>query len=120
MPTLTRNRPGQALLFVWALEQHSSRRGWKAGDEQDVLVPWVLKGKPPNTSSSATQGETQSSGAGEVFNRYYHLYAAGELEAECAQAGARVVRNGYDRDNWWVVVEPGLGSEPGPGPGPEV
>ncbi|KAF2456884.1 S-adenosyl-L-methionine-dependent methyltransferase [Lineolata rhizophorae] len=36
--------PGRALIFVWALEQKSSRRGWDEGDDQDVLVPWVVKG----------------------------------------------------------------------------
>ncbi|GME98861.1 unnamed protein product [Ambrosiozyma monospora] len=33
---------GQALIYCWALEQDGSRRGWKKGMEQDVLVPWVL------------------------------------------------------------------------------
>lgn len=40
---------GQALFFVWALEQKGSRRGWDEGGEQDVLVPWVLK---PTVQSS--------------------------------------------------------------------
>ena len=26
-----------------ALEQRTSRRGWDKGDDQDVMVPWVLK-----------------------------------------------------------------------------
>ncbi|KAK4204661.1 S-adenosyl-L-methionine-dependent methyltransferase [Triangularia verruculosa] len=34
---------GQILVYVWALEQGSSRRGWDEGGEQDLLVPWVLK-----------------------------------------------------------------------------
>lgn len=34
---------GQVLLYVWALEQGNSRRGWDEGGEQDLLVPWVLK-----------------------------------------------------------------------------
>ncbi|RMZ91694.1 hypothetical protein DV736_g1050, partial [Chaetothyriales sp. CBS 134916] len=34
---------GRALIFAWALEQKSSRRGWDRGDDQDVLVPWVFK-----------------------------------------------------------------------------
>jgi tRNA (uracil-5-)-methyltransferase TRM9 len=124
--------PGQALIFVWALEQSvSSKRGWKDGDAQDVLVPWVLKksGKasrapskatatsnagqppPPNRveAGAAASGETGASGsAGEdkVYNRFYHLYREGELESECEAAGGKVVKGGYDRDNWWVVIEP--------------
>ncbi|KAL2167063.1 hypothetical protein VTG60DRAFT_1822 [Thermothelomyces hinnuleus] len=34
---------GQVLVYVWALEQGTSRRGWDEGGEQDLLVPWVLK-----------------------------------------------------------------------------
>ncbi|KAH6621323.1 S-adenosyl-L-methionine-dependent methyltransferase [Chaetomium sp. MPI-SDFR-AT-0129] len=34
---------GQVLVYVWALEQGTSRRGWDEGSEQDLLVPWVLK-----------------------------------------------------------------------------
>ncbi|KAK0704979.1 S-adenosyl-L-methionine-dependent methyltransferase [Lasiosphaeris hirsuta] len=40
---------GQVLVYVWALEQGNSRRGWDEGGEQDLLVPWVLK------STSQTQ-----------------------------------------------------------------
>lgn len=36
---------GQALIYCWALEQENSRRGYKEGDDQDVLVPWVLQEK---------------------------------------------------------------------------
>ena len=109
-----RTAPGQALLFVWALEQSSSRRGWAAGDEQDVLVPWVLhqthKPRPASTDADAQQSEGKDGKGDTVFNRYYHLYAAGELQGECEAAGASVVRSGYDRDNWWVVVEPASAS----------
>ncbi|KAL2265660.1 hypothetical protein VTJ83DRAFT_6760 [Remersonia thermophila] len=34
---------GKVLVYVWALEQGTSRRGWDQGGEQDLLVPWVLK-----------------------------------------------------------------------------
>ena len=156
-------QPGQALIFVWALEQRSSRRGFDTGDSQDQLVPWVLKpgrdagstkqrrSRPTKASASAkTNPEGQCRGEGEseaelrnddgrgramaddaisnstsqsirqetkaevsekTFHRFYHLYQAGELESECAQAGARVVERGYDRDNWWVIVEPGNEAE---------
>lgn len=33
----------KALIYVWALEQGSSRRGYHEGMNQDVLVPWVMK-----------------------------------------------------------------------------
>ena len=77
------------MIYVWALEQESSRRGWKAGGEQDVMVPWVkkTKGMPDQT-----------------FERYYHLYAKGELEEDVVTAGGEVVESGYERDNWWVIA----------------
>ncbi|EGO56498.1 hypothetical protein NEUTE1DRAFT_83783 [Neurospora tetrasperma FGSC 2508] len=38
---------GQVMVYVWALEQGESRRGWDEGGEQDLLVPWVLKSQQP-------------------------------------------------------------------------
>ncbi|KAK1754564.1 S-adenosyl-L-methionine-dependent methyltransferase [Echria macrotheca] len=68
---------GQVLVYVWALEQGASRRGWDEGGEQDLLVPWVLKSqtqaraqkecrhgqatsKDVNTAVTNTGGETPS------------------------------------------------------------
>lgn len=34
----------EALIYVWALEQKNSRRGYDDTMEQDILVPWVLEG----------------------------------------------------------------------------
>lgn len=45
---------GKALIFVWALEQKGSRRGWDEGGEQDVMVPWVMQNerkKPPRSEN---------------------------------------------------------------------
>lgn len=81
--------PGEALLYVWALEQDSSRRGWKTGDVQDVMVPWVLKSK-------GQQDKT--------YQRYYHLYKKGELEEDIATAGGVVIESGYEKDNWWAIA----------------
>ena len=81
--------PGKALLYVWALEQDSSRRGWKAGDEQDVMVPWVLKSKGKEDKT---------------FQRYYHLYRKGELEGDVDSAGGVVLESGYEKDNWWAIA----------------
>ncbi|GME78512.1 unnamed protein product [[Candida] boidinii] len=41
----------------------------------------------------------------EVRMRYYHLYKKNELKENAELAGGKVVRDGYERDNWWVVVE---------------
>lgn len=82
-------RPGgKVLIYAWALEQGTSRRGWDEGSEQDTLVPWVMrsKGKPDET-----------------YQRYYHLYRKGELEEDAEAAGGVVLESGYERDNWWVI-----------------
>ncbi|KAL2264131.1 hypothetical protein VTK26DRAFT_1652 [Humicola hyalothermophila] len=107
---------GQVLVYVWALEQGTSRRGWDEGGEQDLLVPWVLK-----SQQKKQQKGTQDQGAGAaggavaepgtapghtdpVFQRYYHLYRRGELEEDVRGAGGVVVKSGYEKDNWWVVA----------------
>jgi tRNA (uracil-5-)-methyltransferase TRM9 len=53
------------------------------------MVPWVLKskGQPDQT-----------------YQRYYHLYAKGELEEDVISAGGAVVESGYEKDNWWVIA----------------
>ncbi|KAK0740200.1 hypothetical protein B0T18DRAFT_439969 [Schizothecium vesticola] len=105
---------GHVLVYVWALEQGNSRRGWEEGGEQDLLVPWVLKsqtrtpktkaprgpktskdtpsgGEPPSPTASADAAGAGGVGQPDpVFKRFYHLYRQGELEE--------------DRDNWWVVA----------------
>lgn len=88
--------PGRALLYVWALEQKLSRRGWDEGDEQDVMVPWVMK----HTERENNAGEAR------VYNRYYHLYCQGELEHDIRQAGGFIIDSGYERDNWWAIATP--------------
>ncbi|PQE09862.1 tRNA (uracil-5-)-methyltransferase trm9 protein [Rutstroemia sp. NJR-2017a BBW] len=87
---------GKALIYVWALEQKSSRRGWDEGGEQDVMVPWVMKtGKKNNPTG---EGPTE-----QTFQRYYHLYRSGELEEDITAVGGTVLESGYEKDNWWAI-----------------
>ncbi|KAK3304544.1 S-adenosyl-L-methionine-dependent methyltransferase [Chaetomium strumarium] len=122
---------GQVLVYVWALEQGTSRRGWDEGGEQDLLVPWVLKSQQKQQKQQKARKRTQSQGTGgasardvggegpptptasegrapsqadPVFQRYYHLYRKGELEGDVLAAGGVVVSSGYEKDNWWVVA----------------
>ncbi|WYZ37510.1 hypothetical protein EsH8_II_001016 [Colletotrichum jinshuiense] len=89
---------GKVLVYVWALEQSSSRRGWDAGAAQDQLVPWVTKGKAqPQQPQQPPQSQDVT------FQRYYHLYRQGELEEDVVEVGGRVLESGYVRDNWWVI-----------------
>ena len=120
---------GRALIFVWALEQKDSRRGWDTGHDQDVMVPWVMKigqaksqkgPKSKDTTQSRTSADTSAPGeqaqasdsddkptGDRTFHRYYHLYKGGELEADIVQAGGVVVESGYERDNWWAILSRG-------------
>lgn len=88
------SRTGTALLFVWALEQKSSRRGWDENCEQDIMVPWVMKPKLNEEGASE-----------KIYQRYYHLYRNGELEESVRQAGGQVLEAGYEKDNWWAIVK---------------
>ncbi len=90
---------GQALVYVWALEQESSRRGWKEGGEQDVMVPWVMK-TPKKFFEDGTIVEAIET----TYQRYYHLYKKGELEDNIISAGGEIVRAGYEKDNWWAIA----------------
>lgn len=94
-PGSQENPGGRALIYVWALEQKSSRRGWDKGDNQDVMVPWVLK-------SGSSKGD--SNDPPKTFHRYYHLYEESELERDIGSAGGRVLESGYEKDNWWAIA----------------
>ena len=91
---VTKSDAGKVLIYVWALEQKSSRRGWDESDEQDVMVPWVMKHR------TSRDGAEQS----KTFERYYHLYRRGELENDIMQAGGVVIEHGYEKDNWWAIA----------------
>jgi len=85
----------KALIYVWALEQKNSRRGWDEGHEQDVMVPWVMKSGKKNPNEDGTTEKT--------FQRYYHLYRSGELQEDIKTIGGEVVEAGYEKDNWWAI-----------------
>ncbi|KAI6249214.1 tRNA (carboxymethyluridine(34)-5-O)-methyltransferase [Erysiphe necator] len=91
------HQDGQALIFVWALEQKGSRRGWHEGGEQDITVPWVMKSNWVKTDENGTKDET--------FLRYYHLYKEGELEEDIISVNGKVLDYGYERDNWWAICQ---------------
>lgn len=116
-------RPGgRALVYVWALEQKDSRRGWDEGHPQDVMVPWVMHKPQPKSkkgkkakkepkeqhiepSTVEAQEDPAEHTADKTFHRYYHLYKQGELEHDLEVAGGSIVESGYEKDNWWAIAE---------------
>ncbi|KAI8960613.1 S-adenosyl-L-methionine-dependent methyltransferase [Daldinia sp. FL1419] len=128
-------RSGKVLVYVWALEQGTSRRGWDEGTaDQDQLVPWVMKTKSnksskkqphpqhqraeqqqqaSNKKESDDTSNAQDTGApiptdsnNNTYQRYYHLYRKGELEEDVEAAGGEILGSGYEKDNWWVIASP--------------
>jgi tRNA (uracil-5-)-methyltransferase TRM9 len=111
---------GKALIYVWALEQKDSRRGWDEGHEQDVMVPWVMKTreKPKKEKGKGKKKAELEEASGDhektpeaqpeskTYLRYYHLYKKGELEHDINEAGGIVIENGYEKDNWWAIATP--------------
>lgn len=125
---------GEALIYCWALEQESSRRGYKEGDSQDILIPWVLQAKQPKkdkpkrsrkkkfqkaeeevkeepTDQQQPQQEqddiqTENASEPDVKYRYYHLYKKGELADNALKAGKfSISEEGYEKDNWWIIIK---------------
>ena len=87
--------------------------------QQDVFVPWHLPATNTNantTTTTTTTTTTNTTAQGSppketVFHRYYHLFRKGELEELVQQAAAEAhipiatLHSGYDRDNWYTIVE---------------
>lgn len=110
---------GEVLIYCWALEQENSRRGYKEGDDQDILIPWVLQNKHKKDKSKgrSKKQEQQSDqitldlteedkpNVPETKYRYYHLYRKGELvDNALAAGGCSLIDQGYEKDNWWVII----------------
>ncbi|CAK7913535.1 tRNA (carboxymethyluridine(34)-5-O)-methyltransferase [[Candida] anglica] len=121
---------GELLVYCWALEQESSRRGYKEGDEQDILIPWVKQikqekkktKKPKRSRKDMTEEQIKEEREAEerarkekeeqekiekekeTKYRYYHLYKKGELSENAVRAGGSIVREGYEKDNWWTII----------------
>ena len=111
---------GRILIFVWAIEQDELSKRKVPSDEAvsvtgvDVVVPWVLS-DALNKTTESKQDETM-----QVFNRYYHMFAKGELRGlveEAAQEvglhignkgersrGIEIVRDGWERSNYFIEL----------------
>lgn len=118
---------GRILIYVWAIEQDELSKRKVLGEQEvlattgkDVMVPWVL-------TIPATPGPIPSPGESEnrpVYNRYYHMFAKGELAGLVVDAatslglqvsvkpdkteqplrGVEIVQDGWERSNYYVEL----------------
>ncbi|KAF8638845.1 hypothetical protein AX17_001903 [Amanita inopinata Kibby_2008] len=112
---------GRLLLYVWAIEQDemSKRRIPTDGATcstlgRDVTIPWVYKKKAQDSSDNKPQ----------IYNRYYHMFAKGELSDLVRSAahesglevgpipmrgplerrGVKIVQEGWERSNYYIEL----------------
>lgn len=82
---------------------------------QDVFVPWVLSPQP--------NAQLHDDGKPQVFNRYYHMFAEGELLKLTTDAakevglevgdygvgqsrrGVNIIQTGWERSNYYIELK---------------
>ncbi|RLN75704.1 hypothetical protein BBJ28_00001795 [Nothophytophthora sp. Chile5] len=98
----------QVLIVAWAFEQDA--RSKRRFEQQDVMVEWKLQQKYAKHEELTDEGDGEgeaSHGRADcekrwvVYERYCHVYCAGELEALVAQVpGIELASVEYSRSNW--------------------
>lgn len=83
-------KDGKIIIYVWAFEQ----KGRITYENQDIFVGWQLSAKKAEELSAEVVN----------FDRYYHLFQKGELDALVNQIDGFIIdESGYDRDNWYII-----------------
>ncbi|KAH9842582.1 S-adenosyl-L-methionine-dependent methyltransferase [Rhodofomes roseus] len=132
---------GRALVYVWAIEQDElSKRSiptecstnnpvTDSAKGKDVFVPWVLSSRSASEEKSKIPTSHDATAeANKVFNRYYHMFAQGELRQLVEEAardlglligsagegkggdgdvpvrGLEIAQDGWERSNYFVEV----------------
>jgi tRNA (uracil-5-)-methyltransferase TRM9 len=134
---------GRVLIYVWAIEQdeHSKRivpvpdretgahadvDGEPSTSGQDVFVPWSLvTGKARSEVTKIKEARDTPETTPEVVQRYYHMFAKGELgklvqtaaqemglnvgpppmsQVEGVDEGVAVVASGWERSNYYIEL----------------
>ena len=115
------------LVYVWAIEQDELSKRKVIADEEsapltgkDVVVPWVLS-KELNLREKQFLEKDRPP---QIFNRYYHMFAKGELSGLVIEAakesglrvgpkpesgdetlmGIEIVQDGWERSNYYVEL----------------
>ncbi|KAI9026957.1 S-adenosyl-L-methionine-dependent methyltransferase [Hyaloraphidium curvatum] len=96
---------GTVFIQVWALEQ----QGKRSFSEQDNFVSWSLPASKYRPQSAEGSGTNEAPGGRNLtFQRFYHLFAKGELDELVEACGGRILESGYEKDNHYVVCRPAL------------
>ncbi|TFY50685.1 hypothetical protein EVJ58_g10935 [Rhodofomes roseus] len=132
---------GRALVYVWAIEQDElSKRSiptecstnnpvTDSAKGKDVFVPWVLSSRSASEEKSKIPTSHDATAeANKVFNRYYHMFAQGELRQLVEEAardlglligsagegkggdgdvpvrGLEIAQDGWERSNYFVEI----------------
>ncbi|PWA00006.1 hypothetical protein BB558_003966 [Smittium angustum] len=92
-------RPGgKILIFVWALEQKATLQ-----DNNITTITEIDDSKVQETVDVKPVVENTNQ---KVYYRYYHLFKEGELDDVIKKSGrANILESGYDRDNWYAVIQ---------------
>lgn len=107
----------QDVLVPWVLQDKKKRKkretnkaernkpnltGIDPKDREEYVAKWK---EEQELKRRQEEKETQQQESEDVKYRFYHLYKKGELEEDCENAGGLVIRGGYEKDNWYVVVQ---------------
>ncbi|GJE86933.1 S-adenosyl-L-methionine-dependent methyltransferase [Phanerochaete sordida] len=125
---------GRILIYVWAIEQDDlSKRSIPQSEAtrargEDVFVPWVMSkelqsksGAKNAASPEHSHTTSQAIDPPQVFNRYYHMFARGELTdlvrgaakglsihlgspEDGVMEGIEIVQDGWERSNYYVEL----------------
>ncbi|KAG9451629.1 hypothetical protein H6P81_011594 [Aristolochia fimbriata] len=84
----------------------------KNGNHQEYFIPWHLpyhraevSGASATALASGLAKKDDKKGA-VVYNRYYHVFAEGELERLATGIDHAVIRDQfYDKSNWCIILE---------------
>lgn len=81
---------GKILIYVWAKEQER----FKNEKTKDVYVRWQRQKRENECDEK-------------VFYRYYYLFEEGELENMIKKniKNVKILENGYQKDNYYVILE---------------
>ncbi|KAG0047603.1 tRNA methyltransferase, has a role in tRNA modification [Gryganskiella cystojenkinii] len=96
-----------------SFEGNEEEEGEKKKDQDSTVEqPEITSTETATSAIKSTEDESKSSDEpaalreAPVYNRYYHLFHKGELEDLVVKTNkASIIQTGYDRDNWWCILE---------------